>query len=296
MSDDVGRVVLITGAGKGLGAAFAEAWARRGAKVVINNRHIGDGEPSAEMLAARLRGEGFDAIANLHAVDEPDAPQQLLEATLQAYGRLDALILNAGITGRAARIANLNLNDAAKVMNVNFLANAAIAQAMLPVLGQSDAGRMLFVSSTAGLHGLKGLAHYAASKGALNAFALTLAEEQARRGPAVNILMPYAATAMTVSTVGDKTAGDISADRVAPVAVWLSSSTFSGNGQIWIAGAGRLRRARMMESVGMTHPTDADAWFNDHVDAISDMSDARTYFGGNAAFEDLLSDARRHRL
>ena len=167
---DAGRVILVTGAGKGLGAAFATVWARRGAKVIVNNRHGGDVESSAETLAASLRAEGHDAIADLHAVDTPGAAQAIVDAALAAHGRLDALILNAGIAGPAAKIPGLTEAALREVMEINFFANVRLVDAALPHIAAAPAGRILLVSSTAGLHGVRGRSAYAASKGALIAW------------------------------------------------------------------------------------------------------------------------------
>ncbi len=289
-SADFGRSVIVTGAGKGLGAAFASAWASRGARVIVNNRHLGAGEPSAEVLAQALRSQGADVVADLHSVDAPGAAETIVGAALAAFGRLDVLILNAGINGAAAKVIDLDDSIIRSVMETNFHANTALVRAALPRLLEAPHPRILFVSSTAGLHGLRGRAAYAASKGALNGYALSLAAELRRAKVGVNVLMPYAATAMTA---GETAVADplLASMNAAPAAIWLTSSACTETGGIWIAGAGWFRRAKALESIGLGNVDATPEWCaqNDH--AISDMTGARSYSDAEAAFADLYASA-----
>jgi NAD(P)-dependent dehydrogenase (short-subunit alcohol dehydrogenase family) len=289
-SGDTNRVVLVTGAGKGLGAAFAAAWARRGASVVINNRHHGDADPSAESLARRLRGEGADAVADLNAVDAPGAAQRIIAAALAQHGRLDALILNAGIAGPAVKVPDMAEAALHEVMAINFFANAELVRAALPLLAASPAGRILFISSTGGLHGVRGRSAYAASKGAINGYALSLAQEQRRAGIGVNVLCPYAATAMTTGT-GAEADPRLSPDGAAAAAVWLTSSACQVTGQIWVAGAGRVRRAMAMESESIGEDVTPE-WLAANT-ADTGMAGAKGFPGGEAAFADFYTSLGR---
>lgn len=196
-----------------------------------------------------LRDEGHDAIADLHAVDAPGTADEIVSSAITAFGRLDAIILNAGITGPAAKIPDLDDAAIRDVMEINFHANTALVRAALPYILASPNGRILFVSSSAGLHGVRGRSAYAASKGALNAYALTLAEEQRRRGIGVNVLLPYAATGMTT---GPDNAPDpsLAPDLAAAAAIWLTSAACRETGAMWVAGGGQFRRAQAMESLG----------------------------------------------
>ncbi|MBC7504367.1 MAG: SDR family NAD(P)-dependent oxidoreductase [Sandarakinorhabdus sp.] len=282
---DTGRVVLITGAGKGLGAAFASAWARRGARVIVNNRHGGAGEPSADALARRLRAEGGDAVADRTAVDAPGAAAQIIAAVTAQHGRLDALILNAGIAGPAMKIPAMDEAALHAVMAINFFANAELVRAALPLIAAAPAGRILFVSSTGGLYGVRGRAAYAASKGAVNGYALSLADEQRRAGTGVNILCPYAATAMTAASTDPDPR--LTPDAAAAAAVWLTSSACRVTGQIWVAGAGRVRRAMAMESQSLGTDVTPE-WLAANA-ADAGMTGASGFPGGEAAFADFYA-------
>lgn len=277
------RAAIVTGAGNGLGAAFATALARAGTAVLVNNRHRGDGEPSACALADRLRSEGHTAVADLHAVDAAGAAAAIVGAALEAFGRLDAIVLNAGVNGAAGKIGTATANDMREVLDINLFGNAELVAAALPHLTASPAGRIVFVSSTAGLHGLRGRAAYAASKGALTAYGLTLADEQRRTGVGVNIVMPYGATKMTGGSAGDALDA-FPPERVAPLIDWLCSEECSETGEMWIAGGGRWRRAYMIETRGGRSLDDEGRT------RIADRADARTYAGGEAAFADMMTD------
>ena len=277
------RVAIVTGAGGGLGGAFATALARDGLAVLVSNRHRAAGPASAELLADRLRAEGLIAVADRHAVDAAGAAQAIIGAALDAFGRLDVLVLNAGISGVAGKIGPELAPDLAQILAVNFVANAALVSAALPYLRASPSARIVFVSSTAGLHGLRGRAAYAASKGALTAYALTLADEQRRTGIGVNIVMPYAETKMT-EDAPDGALVAFAPQKVAPLISWLASEDCADTGERWVAGGGRWRRAYMVETRGGVSIDAAGRA------AIADREGARSYPGGDAAFADMLAD------
>lgn len=288
MDSSVERAVIVTGAGKGLGAAFARAIASEGAAVLVNNR-LRKGQPdSAGAVADAIRASGGRATANYQDIAAPGAAQALVKAALDAFGRIDAIVCNAGIVGPAAKFPDMDFAALREVLETNFFAQAQLAQAALPHLLQSPAGRMVFVSSSAGLHGVRGRVPYAASKGALNAMALTLADELKRTPVRVNMLCPYAATQMTAQ---DGVAGDPRLDPAyaAGMAAYLASEACSVNGQIFLAGGRRYRRARMVEGRGASAPDDSSAWIAAHLDRIASMEDAREYSGGESAFADLYA-------
>lgn len=288
MDSSVERAVIVTGAGKGLGAAFAKALAHEGAAVLVNNR-LRKGQPdSAGAVADAIRASGGKATANYQDIAAPGAAQALVKAALDAFGRIDAIVFNAGIIGPAAKLPDMDMAALGDVLNTNFLAQVALAQAALPHLLQSPAGRMVFVSSSAGLHGVRGRIPYAASKGALNAMALTLADELKRTPIRVNVLCPYASTPMTSQ---DGVAGDPRLDPAyaAGMAAYLASEACSVNGQIFLAGGRRYRRARMVEGRGASAPDDSSAWVAEHLGPIAAMDGAREFPGAESAFADLYA-------
>lgn len=283
------RAVIITGAGKGLGAAFAHGIADDGAAVMVNNRLRADAPDSAAEIAYAIRSRGGTAAVDHQDITDPDAAAALVGATLNAFGRIDALVLNAGINGPAAKLDTLDMQAMRTVMETNVFAQVALAHAALPHLLQSPAGRLVFVSSSAGLHGVRGRVPYAASKGAINALALTIADEWKRTKLRVNILCPYASTPMTAK---DGLADDphLAPAHAAGMATYLASAACEANGQIFLAAGRRYRRARTVEGRGASAPDDSGGWVADNVASISAMDDAREFSGAEAAFADLYAD------
>ena len=271
------RVAIVTGAGNGLGAAFARALAAEGTTVVVNNRRHPDRPFPAEAVVEGIRAAGGRATADDHAVDASGAAEAIVANALDRHERLDALILNAGISGPAMKI-GAGDTALAEVMAINFFANAGLVEAALPAIRSATAGRIVFVSSTGGLHGVRGRAAYSASKGALNGYALSLADELRHTTTRVNIIAPYAATKMTAQPGRDADPA-LEPTGAAAMLVWLASAVCRRTGEIWVAGAGHVRAAQAMESAG--------ARFDPGVlDRLAAMPDARGYPGGEAAFAD----------
>jgi 3-hydroxyacyl-CoA dehydrogenase/3a,7a,12a-trihydroxy-5b-cholest-24-enoyl-CoA hydratase len=278
IASETGPVVVVTGAGKGLGAAFARRWGERGGRVVVNNRAHPGVPSTAETVAQDIRAAGGRAVAETGDVSADGAAEAIVGTAIDSFGGLDALILNAGIAGDAARFVDSDPAAFHAVMAINFHANVALVKAALPHLLESPAGRILFVSSTAGLYGVHGRAAYAASKGALNGFALSLADELRRAAIGVNILMPYAATNMTGGVLTPELERLMAPDTVADTACWLTSPDCTATGEMWVAGAGFARQATVREAATLTaHPSEAER------DAPAQFSD------GQAAFQDFLS-------
>ncbi|WP_417450316.1 SDR family NAD(P)-dependent oxidoreductase [Kordiimonas sp.] len=284
------RSVIITGAGKGLGRAFAHDLAQRGCRVVVNNR-AHEGVPSAaESVASEIHSAGGDAVADHSDMQDAGVGEALVNTALAHYGAIDGLILNAGITGPAAKVADSSFVDLRSVFETNFFSAVSIVMAALPSLRKSTDARVVFVASTAGLYGVRGRAPYAASKAAMVAYALTLAAELKREGVGVNILVPYAETQMTAG-LGDSGL-DLSPALVAPVTSWLMSPECHASGEIWVSGGGYVRRARMEEGLGAALPTDGCdpvAWLAANAHQAGDMQAGRGFPGAEAAFTDLMT-------
>lgn len=287
------RVVVITGAGKGLGRAFALHAASTGARVVVNNRKR-EGEPSsADAVVAEIKVAGGEAVADHHDVRDDGAARGLADAALNAWGRLDAIVLNAGVNGPAARFTGQTGEGFRDVLETNFFANLAILQTALPHVIASGAGRVVLVASSAGLYGVRGRAPYAASKGALIGLGLTLSHELRRDGVGVNVLAPYATTQMTADTMAaqEEIGKRMTPESVAPLATYLASAECEANGEIWVAGGGYLRRARMMEGEGARFDTLSDVAAA--LEASRPMHGAAGFPGAEASFVDFATKGAR---
>ena len=270
-SDGSRPVVIVTGAGTGLGCAYASHLAALGWRVVVNNRvrTAPDGAPlpsPAEAVVAAILAAGGDAIAQHDDVCADGAGQRMLDAALGRWGRIDALVNNAGVDQHEPfhRIA---LQDFRRIMAVNFDGTVAVTQPIYQHMRAQGQGRIVVSVSSAGLHGLHGLTAYAASKGALLAFMRSLAAEGAPRGVHCSAIAPYAATRMTGPHLGDDLRHRMPPESVAPVVAGLIRPLSRANGQTWVAGAGWVRRASSVEW-GEGFPVDDD--LASHLDATVD--------------------------
>lgn len=287
---DQARVALVTGAGKGLGAAFAEALAQDGHRVMVNNRSHPNIPSSAQATAESLRAKGFDAQAEESAVDKDGAASTIIQNTLDVYGQLDTLVLNAGITGPAVKIGTGEQTELQSVMDINFFANVALIEAALPALKRSPAGRILLIASSAGLYGVRGRAAYAASKGALIGFGLTLADELKRTPIRVNILAPYAATAMT-SDQGETTHPALAPNNAVAAATWLCRPECDRSGDIWMSGANYVARAAVKEGQGGMLSDAGPDDFAARIDTLCQIDPGKEFSGAEAAFAHFFKKA-----
>jgi NAD(P)-dependent dehydrogenase (short-subunit alcohol dehydrogenase family) len=247
-----GQVAIVTGGGKGLGHAFALDLARRGVRVVVNNRNRevdADGRGPADHVVAEILAAGGTAVAHHGAVEDPVAADGMVELALSEWGRLDILITSAGIS-RPQMFHKATLDNFRQVLDVNVLGTVLVASAAARVMRAAGHGRILMVSSTAGLFGEPTVSAYAASKGAVIALARTAAVEGAPRGVYTNALLPYATTQMTAHGMDQRYAALMAADSVAPVAAALVHPRSQVNGATVVAGANGVRYAETSE--GMT--------------------------------------------
>ncbi len=251
-----GRVALVTGAGKGLGRAYALLLARRGARVLVNNRKR---EPagekgSADRVVDEIRAAGGVAVANYENVENAEAGERMFQAALEHFGRLHIVINNAGVDQHSA-LHNTSLEEFERVFSINFFGSLHVTKAALPLLREQGYGRIVFSTSSAGLYGLHGLTAYSASKGAIIAFMRALAQECGRRGIRVNAVAPYALTPMT-ERQGVDTSQLHGPELVAPLVAWLASEQCTANGETFIAGSGHFGRAWAVENAGVKLPID----------------------------------------
>ncbi len=245
-----GRVIVVTGAGKGLGRAYARYLAANGARVVVNNRsHRGEETASADRVVAEIRAAGGEAVADYSDITADGAGERLLALALDTWGRLDAHIANAGVSeGRSFH--KQSAEEFRRNFEVNLHGTVNVLHPLYRHLYEEGHGAILLSTSVAGIYGEHGLPAYSASKAALIGLTYALAHEGAAHGLRVNAIAPYAATQMTGEHLPAALQERMAPDHVAPVAAWLVSDACSLNGQIVISGGGKLALARMMETDG----------------------------------------------
>lgn len=253
-----GRVVIVTGAGRGLGRAHALAFAAEGARVVVNDLGVGlDGLPGPESPAAlvvsEIRALGGEAVAHGGDIATAQGAQSLIETAVSTFGRLDTLVNNAGFL-RDRMLVNLDEDDWDAVMRVHLkghflpLKHAAAYWRAEAKEGRQVAARVVNTSSGAGLLGSVGQGNYSAAKAGILGLTLVSAAEMGRYGVQVNAIAPAARTRMTeqtfARTMAAPGAGSFDAmapENVSPLVVWLGSDASAGvTGRVFETEGGRI--------------------------------------------------------
>jgi NAD(P)-dependent dehydrogenase (short-subunit alcohol dehydrogenase family) len=239
-----GRVAIVTGAGRGLGRAYALELARQGACVVVND--VGD--PAA--VVEELEAAGGRAVANRDSVSTPEGGQAIVQCALDAFGTVDVVINNAGIV-RDRSFAKLDRDDLEAVLDVHLRGAFHVSQPAFRVMKERGYGRLLFVTSGSGLFGNFGQANYAAAKMGLVGLTRTVAIEGARYGISANAIAPLANTPMTDGLFGGAIE-DFQTESVVPMALHLVSDACTQTGEVFSVGGGRYARVTIGVTRGWT--------------------------------------------
>jgi NAD(P)-dependent dehydrogenase (short-subunit alcohol dehydrogenase family) len=238
-------VAVITGAGRGIGRAHALELARRGARLVVSDL---DG-PSAQAVADQIRAAGGEAIASTCAVANEDDVRALRERSLEAYGRVDIVVNNAGNL-RDKPFVELDPDDYRAVLDVHVLGSAAVCRAFWPGMLERDYGRIVLTASVAGFYGTQGETNYCAAKMAVIGLMRGLMLERAGRDIRVNALAPVAATPMTEGFWSPAVTAAFRPEYVAPAVAVLAAED-APDGFILGAGAGTFVELKIGESAGV---------------------------------------------
>jgi NAD(P)-dependent dehydrogenase (short-subunit alcohol dehydrogenase family) len=287
-------VGIVTGAGKGLGRAFALDLAAAGAKLVVNNRNRevdADGRGPADHVVAEIIAAGGEAIAEHSDVTDPAAAPAMLDLALATWGRIDFLVANAAVSG-SAMFHKSTPEQFDQVTAINIGGTAHLAMLCSARMREAGFGRLVLIASTAGLHGEPTASAYSASKGALIALGRAIAVEGARRNVLTNLVLPYATTQMTDTGMHSDYRDVMTADSVAPVVTALVDPRSSLNGQVLVCAAGALRAATAVEFGTVALPDGAIT--PSALELLIEKSRAlppRDYPEAQAAFLDLAEQA-----
>ena len=279
-----GKVVIVTGAGGGLGRAHALEFARRGAKVVVNDLGgavdgTGGNSAAADAVVKEITDAGGEAIANGASVSDDAGVAHLVQQTMDKWGRIDVLIANAGIL-RDKSFAKMELKDFDAVMQVHVMGTVKPTKAIWEILKKQQYGRIVVTTSSTGLYGNFGQTNYGTAKLGLVGFMNTLKLEGAKDNIKVNAICPVAGTRMTENILPPAVVEMLKPEYVTPAVVFLASDD-APTGVVISAGAGAFSSAQIVESPGINlgHGATAET-VSDNWSKISDFTNSKHYTMG----------------
>ncbi len=258
--DFTDRVAIITGAGGGLGRAYALALAERGAKVVVNDlggdvHGEGGTASAAQLVVDEITAAGGQAMVDGSDITDEAAVQKMVTGVIDTWGRIDILINNAGIL-RDKSFAKMEIADFRKVVEVHLMGSVHCTKAVWPHMADAGYGRILMTTSTSGIYGNFGQANYAAAKSGLVGLMNVLAIEGAKKNIKVNAIAPTAATRMTEDLLPQQVLDIMGPETIAPGALFMVSDD-APTKTILGAGAGVFAVSQMVESRGVYLPEGA---------------------------------------
>ena len=287
-----GQVVIVTGAGGGLGRSHALDFARRGAKVVVNDLGgsvdgSGGSSTAAEAVVAEIKAAGGEAISDGASVTNDAGVAALVERTMATWGRIDVLICNAGIL-RDKSFSKMELADFTAVMDVHLMGTVKPLKAVWEIMRAQNYGRVVVTTSSSGLYGNFGQSNYGAAKLSLIGLMNTLRLEGAKNNIHVNAISPVAATRMTENLMPKEMLEKLAPEYVTPGVVYLASKE-APNGSILTAGAGVFAISNIYETEGANlGPTATAETIRDQWAKIADPTGAEAYVGGHGQTQKFL--------
>lgn len=271
-----GRVAVVTGAGRGLGRAYALLLASRGAKVVVNDPGgslTGDGSDSgpAKEVVDEITAAGGEAVACTESVATAEGGRAIVRTAIDHYGRIDILIHNAGIV-RSASLKEMTYEDFDAVLDVHLRGAFHVVRAAFPLMCEAGYGRVVLTSSIGGLYGNHRVANYGAAKAGMIGLSNVVALEGAAEGVKCNIIVPGAVTRMAEG-IDTSVYPPMQPELVAPVVGWLAHESCSVTGEMLVSIAGRVARAFVAETPGVYRPSWSIEQVGERIDDIRDTRD-----------------------
>lgn len=265
------RVAVITGAGRGLGRAYALLLASKGARVVVNDpggslKGEGVDAGPADEAEREIRAAGGEAVACTESVATTEGGSAIIQAALDHYGRIDILIHNAGIV-RAASLQEMTQADFDAVLDVHLRGAFHVVRPAFPAMCKAGYGRIVLTSSIGGLYGNHRQANYGVAKAGLIGLSNVVALEGAAADVKCNVIVPGAVTRMAEG-LDTSAYPPMSPEMVAPVVGWLAHESCSITGEMLISIAGRIARAAIAETPGVYRDTWSIEQVGEDIDAI----------------------------
>ncbi|KAL1982791.1 hypothetical protein VTN96DRAFT_907 [Rasamsonia emersonii] len=291
------QTVVVTGAGGGLGKAYATFFASRGANVVVNDlggSHVGEGKSTkaADVVVEEIRKAGGKAVANYDSVENGEA---IIDTAIKNFGRIDILINNAGIL-RDISFKNMKDQDWDLINKVHVYGAYKCARAAWPHFRKQKFGRIINTASAAGLYGSFGQTNYSAAKLSQVGFTETLAKEGAKYNILANVIAPIAASRMTATVMPPDVLEHLKPEWVVPlVAVLVHPSNTQETGSIFEVGGGHIAKLRWERAKGALLKTDESLTPQAILSKWNDVNDFSkpSYPSGPADFMSLLEEGQQ---
>lgn len=260
-----GRVVLITGAGAGLGKDYALAFAKKGAKVVVNDFK------DATKTVEEIKAAGGEAHADQH--DVATQAQEIIDNVINKYGTIDVLVNNAGIL-RDRSFAKMSYEDWIQVQKVHLIGTFQLTRLAWPHFLEKKYGRVVNITSTSGIYGNFGQANYATSKAGIIGLTRTIAIEGAKNNIKANVVAPHAETAMTLTIFREEDKNLYPPKLVAPLLIFLASENVPVTGELFEGGGGWIGNTRWQRAKGAVSKdaVTTPEFIREHIADITDFS------------------------
>ena len=246
------RVVVITGAGSGIGHSYALEFARRGAKVVVNDlggsvSGEGNSTRAADLVVEEIKRLGSEAVANYDSVEFGD---KIIKTAVEAFGKVDVVINNAGIL-RDRTMQKMTVADWDIIMNVHLKGAFTVTQAAWKLMKKQNYGRIVNTSSGSGLYGNFGQANYSAAKLGLHGFTLALSKEGGKYNIKANSIVPVASSRMTQDLFPPEINAMLIPDKIVPMVVCLCHESCEESGGLFEVAGGWFTRIRLQRAEGL---------------------------------------------
>ncbi len=250
------RVVIVTGAGGGLGREYALTLAREGACVVVNDLGgardgSGAGHNMADEVVSEITAAGGRAVANYDSVAEAAGATNIIKTAIDAFGAVHGVVSNAGIL-RDGTFHKMSDENWDAVLKVHLYGGYNVIRAAWPHFREQSFGRIVVATSTSGLFGNFGQANYGAAKLGLVGLINTLAQEGAKYNIKANAIAPIAATRMTEDILPPEVLKNLTPEYVAPVVGYLCTEEVPDSASVFIVGGGKVQRTALFQNEGVT--------------------------------------------
>ena len=250
------RVIVVTGAGGGLGREYALTLAREGASVVVNDLGgardgTGSGSAMADEVVKEIKDAGGRAVANYDSVAEPEGAANIIKTAVDEFGKVDGVVSNAGIL-RDGTFHKMEFGNWDSVLKVHLYGGYNVIRAAWPHFRENGFGRVVVATSTSGLFGNFGQANYGAAKLGLVGLINTLSQEGAKYNIKANAVAPIAATRMTQDILPPEVFEKLTPEYVAPIVAYLCTEENPDTQSIFIVGGGKVQRVALFQNSGVT--------------------------------------------